>query len=284
MPNDIDILIFNTLLRKQGVSIPGIGSLSVTFQSSRREGHHLLPPRNTVVFCQTENEISLIEIISRAFGTDKLSAGRHFQNWLELKRREEVFLSIDFVGVINSNGFTLDERLFSELNPSSNDIVMERGARNRTLYVLLVIIIVLLGVIAWLILRIGMIQKHTEEDNMVPSSEQVVRSDVNLQVDSLSAIEQAQPRDGINECEKGISYAVYSFVKTQKRAQDVKDLLLRKGPSDAQVEIYRYEKNSARGFIVTITSDSNRISCAKKVHALSRSRISLDNVWIHTEQ
>ena len=175
----------------------------------------------------------------------------------------------------------MDEELDKALNPKVNDVVMERGARNRTLYVLLVIIILLLGVIAFLISRIGPKNQApaalSEEQISLPAVEQ---SSV---VESLKVVEPTPEKD-VLECETGVSYAVYAFVYKEEKALQIKDLLLKKGPRDAQVAVYAYRKGAVQGYIVTVASDMDRIECAKKVRSLKGGRLSMENIWIHTQQ
>ncbi len=116
----IDKLLFNTLVKRQGVRLPGEGSLELVYESAQMIADNIYPPHWKVVFSSEEKEAlpSLVKMVETFGQTDSDTAAARYAKWLAESRQGER-LVFDGVGEVKGGNFRPSKELTAALAPES---------------------------------------------------------------------------------------------------------------------------------------------------------------------
>ena len=142
MVNEVNKLIYNSLLKCYAIYLPSVGTLSVVRRSATFSSkNELLPPRFGVEYSSNNCAKSLIDIISVEVGVDAKRAEEIYSRWLDRVREGSVVV-IESVGVLRDKGFEADEALIKTLNIYSEPLRVTRCKTKASLYVTLTLILI----------------------------------------------------------------------------------------------------------------------------------------------
>ena len=115
----ISTLIFNALVRRQSINLPGIGSLKVITRPPMMEKKGMItPPLNLVIYAETESPefLNIVTLIAQNTNQDETQAQAIYNDWLTTVRHEEV-IRIESVGEIREKRFYPAQGLNEIMNP-----------------------------------------------------------------------------------------------------------------------------------------------------------------------
>lgn len=142
------MLVYNALAKRQGVVLPGIGTLCVSAVPAGMQGSGVVvPPVNRVELVPDELPTVpyIIDLIAGYNRTDAEQAREIYNRWLAENCSEEG-VTIESVGNIREGIFTPDPELQSALNPVEADPMRLPGRIDAKRVALWVIFAVLVGV------------------------------------------------------------------------------------------------------------------------------------------
>ncbi len=142
MVNEVNKLIYNTLIKYHALHLPDVGTISVVRHSavlsSKKE---LLPPRFAVEYSLDNNAKSLIDIISKDIDVDQARAEEIYSRWLD-KAREGSVVVIDRVGTLRDKRFTANREFVDALNGYSQPLRVTHRKSYAPLYIVLAIMFI----------------------------------------------------------------------------------------------------------------------------------------------
>lgn len=142
----ISTLIFNALVRRQSINLPGIGSLKVITRPPMMEKKGMItPPLNLVIYAETESPefLNIVTLIAQNTNQDETQAQAIYNDWLTTVRYEEV-IRIESVGEIREKRFYPAQGLNEIMNPIRPEPVKmphQMGVRQIVLWVIGAVII-----------------------------------------------------------------------------------------------------------------------------------------------
>lgn len=142
----ISTLIFNALVRRQSINLPGIGSLKVITRPPMMEKKGMItPPLNLVIYAETESPefLNIVTLIAQNTNQDETQAQAIYNDWLTTVRHEEV-VRIESVGEIREKRFYPAQGLNEIMNPIRPEPVKmphQMGVRQIVLWVIGAVII-----------------------------------------------------------------------------------------------------------------------------------------------
>lgn len=114
----IDKLLFNSLVKHQGVNLPSVGSFNVIYEPAQMVADNIYPPRWRVAFSREESpELpSLVKMIEMYGKMDSVAAEKCYNNWLnEVKTAENYHFA--GVGEIKDEKFIQSNTITAALAP-----------------------------------------------------------------------------------------------------------------------------------------------------------------------
>lgn len=121
----VDKVIYDALVKRQNVVLPGVGSLEVKRRKAKKVAENrIIPPQNVVVY--TADELAEAEsavYLLAAGGATEDEAQALYNSWLEGAKSDEGWV-IENAGEIKNGKFTAFEPLHAALNPEREDVVM----------------------------------------------------------------------------------------------------------------------------------------------------------------
>ncbi len=134
----VDKVIFDALVKRQSVVLPGVGSLEVKRRKAKKVSDtRIIPPQNVVVFNPAEiaEGESVVFLLAAAEDIDDREARTKYKSWLESAGSDNG-LDIDEVGGIKDEKFVIAPPLHAALNPTNEEelIVMEKGKRGGSIW------------------------------------------------------------------------------------------------------------------------------------------------------
>lgn len=152
MVNEVNKIIRNTLITQGAVTLPGIGTLTITRQSAtRRSKREVTAPRYAIEFSSKENGTSLIETIVEVANISMQSAEDIYARWHDKVRADNKII-INSVGTLSHKTFVADREFISALNPDADRVIKVKAKSMVALYVISTIVIAICGGIAALLL------------------------------------------------------------------------------------------------------------------------------------
>ena len=150
MVNQVNNIIYNTLVRERAILLPGIGILCVVRRSAAMASKEsILPPTYIVEFSSQGVATSLVDIIAHEGKIEAPKAEEIYARWLE-KVRTESTLTIEGVGRLQHKSFVVQPAFIALFNPADNrpvkfNIKRRKGGLVASIIIVLVAAIGALG-------------------------------------------------------------------------------------------------------------------------------------------
>lgn len=144
MVNEVNKIIYNTLLSERAIHLPGVGTLSVVRKSAEMASSDLiLPPSYTIEFSSHTTATSIIDAISLEGKVDMLRSEDIYSRWLERVRTDST-LVIDGVGRLNNKSFVADPTFIALFNNSNGRPVKVKRKRGKGLLIVVILLILVM--------------------------------------------------------------------------------------------------------------------------------------------
>lgn len=153
MVNEVNKIIFNTLVEQGAIYIPNLGTLSIHSTPSHKRGNRVVPPAHSVVYTTECKATSLSNVIMTIANIDKTNADDIVARWHK-KLSKDGRVVIEGVGTIANGVFTSNSELIAKLNISNEPIYLNgkvRSSRKWWLIPLIVLSLVALGLNLYLL-------------------------------------------------------------------------------------------------------------------------------------
>ena len=153
MVNEVNKIIFNTLVEQGAIYIPNLGTLSIHSTPSHKRGNRVVPPAHSVVYTTECKATSLSNVIMTIANIDETSADDIVARWHK-KINDNGRVAIDGVGTIANGAFTPNSELIAKLNIHNEPIYHNgkvRSSRKWWLIPLIVLSLVALGLNLYLL-------------------------------------------------------------------------------------------------------------------------------------
>ena len=153
MVNEVNKLIFNTLVEQGAIYIPNLGTLSIHSTPSHKRGNRVVPPTYSVVYTTECKATSLSNVIMAIANIDETNADDIVARWHK-KINDSGRVAIDGVGTIANGAFTPNSELIAKLNIHNEPIYLNgkvRSSRKWWLIPLIVLSLVALGLNLYLL-------------------------------------------------------------------------------------------------------------------------------------
>lgn len=177
MVNEVNKIIYNTLISQRAVTLPSVGTLSlVRHAASMSAKDAVAAPKLSILFSSHAVAVSVVDVIADVGGVDVAVAEDIYLRWLERVRSGST-LTIEGVGLLRNKSFEMDRELANLLNGATpTHVTIRRRRRGRAaLWVGLVLSVVALGV------SIAVLLNNCEEcveTTVVEHVEEVVNEDI----------------------------------------------------------------------------------------------------------
>lgn len=153
MVNEVNKLIFNTLVEQGAIYIPNLGTLSIHSTPSHKRGNRVVPPAYSVIYTTECKATSLSNVIMTIANIDETSADDIVARWHK-KLSKDGRVVIEGVGTIANGAFTPNSELIAKLNIHNEPIYLNgkvRSSRKWWLIPLIVLSLVALGLNLYLL-------------------------------------------------------------------------------------------------------------------------------------
>lgn len=190
MVNEVNKIIFNTLVEQGAIYIPNLGTLSIHSTPSHKRGNRVVPPAHSVVYTTECKAISLSNVIMTIANIDETSADDIVARWHK-KINDNGRVAIDGVGTIANGAFTPNSELITKLNIHNEPIYLNgtvRSSRKWWLIPLILLSLVALGLNLYLLFS---------RENIEPVAPAVNTSTESLVTENTSAENQQISNDTI---------------------------------------------------------------------------------------
>lgn len=152
MVNEVNNIVFNTLLSERAINLPEVGTLSVVQQSaSMTSSSTIAPPSCRIEFSSHAKATSLIDAIAAAGNVDIDTAEDIYCRWLA-KIKSGSTIQIDGVGTLRDKSFVAESSFLALFN-SAEKPVKVKYQRNKGVAVALVAtfigVAIVAGAAAW---------------------------------------------------------------------------------------------------------------------------------------
>lgn len=152
MINEVNNIIYNTLVAERAIHLPGVGTLSVVRKSAEKVSSDLImPPSYAVEFSSQGVATSLVDAISHEAGVDVAQAEDIYLRWLE-KVRTDSTLQVEGVGRLQYKSFIADKDFVALFNTATTPVKIKRN-NSKAIYVALISTLIgvgtMFGVAAW---------------------------------------------------------------------------------------------------------------------------------------
>lgn len=283
MVNEVNNIIYNTLIAERAIHLPDVGTLSVVRKSAEMASKNLIaPPRYVVEFSSCGVATSVVDAIACEGGVDQLKAEDIYLRWLEKVRTESVIL-IEGVGRLQNKSFVADKDFLSLFNADVPPVKVKRK-NNSAIYVALIATFIsvgaIFGVAAWFFFSEP--SAPITETTMEPS---VVMPDVVAVEDVVEDIVIEEPIETIkvevvevvNDWTQDADichWVVAGSYSTEENANRAKSALLARHNA-IQCEIISLGKMYA----VAVYGSAEREDCAQFMREYSDE---IESIWIFT--
>ena len=289
MVNEVNKIVYNTLVAERAIHLPGVGTLSIVRKSAEvASGGMVLPPSHSVQFSSSAHATSLVDAIAREAGMDSASAEELYSRWLE-KVRVGSTLTIDGVGRLQQKSFVAESEFVALFNRAAGPVKIKRHNKSAISAALIASFIgvgVVFGAAAWLFVN----------DTPEPDTEIVEQQDVvavtnvadKEEVIIEEVVEEVAPEEPIEVAEPEVSEAAANWTQaadihhwvvagsysTEQNAETAKNALMAKH-NEMSCDIISLGKMYA----VAVYGSTNRDDC---VEFMREHSAELKNLWIFT--
>lgn len=190
MVNEVNKIIFNTLVEQGAIYIPNLGTLSIHSTPSHKRGNRVVSPTHSVVYTTECKATSLSNVIMTIANIDETSADDIVARWHK-KINDCGRVAIDGVGTIANGVFTSNSELIAKLNIHNEPIYLNgkvRSSRKWWLIPLIVLSLVALGLNLYLLFS---------RENIEPVAPAVNTSTESLVTENTTAENQQISNDTI---------------------------------------------------------------------------------------
>lgn len=177
MVNEVNKIIYNTLITQRAVTLPSVGTLSLERHAASMSAKDAVAaPKLSILFSSHAVAVSVVDVIADVGGVDVAVAEDVYLRWLERVRSGST-LTIEGVGLLRNKSFEMDRELANLLNGATpTHVTIRRRCRGRAaLWMGLVLSIVALGVSIAALLDNG---EECVETAVVEHVEEVVNEDI----------------------------------------------------------------------------------------------------------
>ncbi len=168
-------ILFNTLVLRQSVNLPQLGSLQIDIHPATMHSKtRLVPPYTSITFSRSQSKHfpSFVDIIAREAAVRDERAKSIYKHWLEEVTKDGV-VKVESVGEFKGELFTPTEELMGLLNPAGTSpkatIKLKKVVEPGKLVARLVIVAMLVAVAAFFSWRYIMRDKLAEKDKIAHS-------------------------------------------------------------------------------------------------------------------
>ena len=148
MVNEVNKIIYNTLIAERAINLPGVGTISVVRRSAEMaSGGRVTPPTYVTEFSSHTEAISIIDIITSMGDIDKAMAEDIYNRWLEKVRTASV-ITIDGVGKISNKSFSTEPEFIQLFNGGSTQPIKVARKRGIGAFAILLIVLASLALVA----------------------------------------------------------------------------------------------------------------------------------------
>ena len=152
MVNEVNKIVYNTLVAERAIHLPGVGTLSIVRHAAIAESRsRVASPKWTVEFSSQGVATSVVDAIAIEGSVDILRAEDIYSRWIDRVRSDST-LRIEGVGVLSGNSFVAERALLDLFNiPGKATLPVKRKKGGHVvLFVLAIIVFTLLGAVsAW---------------------------------------------------------------------------------------------------------------------------------------
>ena len=283
MVNEVNNIIYNTLIAERAIHLPDVGTLSVVRKSAEMTSKNLIaPPRYVVEFSSCGVATSVVDAIACEGDVDQLKAEDIYSRWLEKVRTESVIL-IEGVGRLQNKSFVADKDFLSLFNADATPIKVKRN-NNSAIYVALIATFIsvgaIFGVAAWFFFSepaAPAAETIMEQSAVMPDV--VAVEDVIEDVVTEESIEtiEAEVVEVVNDWTQDADirhWVVAGSYSTEENANRAKSALLAKH-NDIQCEIISLGKMYA----VAVYGSAEREYCVQFMREYGDE---IESIWIFT--
>ena len=154
MVNEVNKLIYNTLVEQGALFIPNVGTLSIrrTAASKRRSG--VVAPSYSVAYSAECQAISLTAVIVAATNISQDAAADVVDRWYK-KVNVDGTIAIDGVGTLQNDNFEPDHELVALLNAHAETIYVsgKKSVKRWKLWLGLLISLIAVGVVGYMLVH-----------------------------------------------------------------------------------------------------------------------------------
>lgn len=283
MVNEVNNIIYNTLIAERAIHLPDVGTLSVVRKSAEMISKNLIaPPRYVVEFSSCGVATSVVDAIACEGGVDQLKAEDIYSRWLDKVRTESVIL-IEGVGRLQNKSFVADKDFLSLFNADATPIKVKRN-NNSAIYVALIATFIsvgaIFGVAAWFFFsEPSAPAAETIMEQSAAMPDVVAVEDVIEDVVTEESIEtiEAEVVEVVNDWTQDADirhWVVAGSYSTEENANRAKSALLAKH-NDIQCEIISLGKMYA----VAVYGSAEREYCVQFVREYGDE---IESIWIFT--
>lgn len=299
MVNEVNKLIFNTLVEQGAIYIPNLGTLSIHSTPSHKRGNRVVPPAHSVVYTTECKATSLSNVIMTIANIDETSADDIVARWHK-KINDNGRVAIDGVGTIANGYFSPDSNLIAKLNAHNEPIYLNgkvRSSRKWWLIPLIVLSLVALGLNLYLLFSRDKIEpiapvantsteslvtKNTTSENQQISEEDIANIEA-INAEPASEITEQKVEQEVEQTEAKITdwrehdkrhYVIFGSYSTMANANTAIKKIERNNPA-AQCKVIRI----GTMFGIAVFGSDNHDEC----NAFKRNnRTVYKDAWIHT--
>ena len=281
MVNEVNKIVYNTLVAERAIHLPGVGTLSIVRKSAEvASGGMVLPPSHSVQFSSSAYATSLVDAIAREAGVDSASAEELYSRWLE-KVRVGSALTIEGVGRLQQKSFVAEGEFVALFNRAATPVKIKRHNKSAISAALIASFIgvgVVFGAAAWFFVN----------DTPEPDTEIVEQQDV-ITVTNVTdkeevvieeVVEEVAPEEPIEVATNWTQEAdihhwvVAGSYSTEQNAETAKSALMATH-NEMSCDIISLGKMYA----VAVYGSTNRDDC---VEFMREHSAELKNLWIFT--
>lgn len=135
MVNEVNKLIYNTIIKGADIYLPDVGTLCVVRHSATINSHNeVLPPHFDIELHDAKTAVSLVDIISSVASVDSERAKEIYDRWLEKSQKGSI-LVIDRVGTLDGKSFICDSSFIKAMNPNNAPMLITPRRNHRPLWI-----------------------------------------------------------------------------------------------------------------------------------------------------
>lgn len=185
MVNEVNKIIYNTLIAERAVTLPSVGTLSLVRHTAAMASKDVVTsPKLSIEFSSHTVAVSVVDVIADVSGVDAAIAEDIYMRWLE-KVHSGSTLNIEGVGVLRNKSFEMDNDLAALLNgATSTHVAISRRHNGRVaLWLGLVLSIITLIISVFVLFKndvIALLKSGIDnvETSVVVTIEEVVKESV----------------------------------------------------------------------------------------------------------